>query len=95
MRRILNRKRTPGPIKKGECGIYWDSRSGPYYGYDGESDYAFFLFFPNHKVPISSLKRVYRLTRKEVELHIADYERGIRQIRAEKNCLERNLNLLY
>jgi len=91
--KLLNRKRDPGPIRKGKPGIYWDARSGPYYAYDGVSDYAVYIFDTDHKVPITSLKRVYRLTRKEVEVHIADHKKGIRQIRAQIRCLEKNLVL--
>ncbi len=96
---MLNKNHEPvKAIERGKSGIYWDSRGGQHYFYDGKSDYVTPMF-SDEKIPLispylkSRYSRIYKLTSREVAMHIAILRRGIPQIRAEIGWLEEHLSL--
>lgn len=101
MRLLSGGRRKPvKEIKKGEPGIYWNSIGGQYYAYDGKSDYAISML-RDEKMPIISIKfsdnyfkSIYKLTPKEVAMHIENMKRGISSIRAQIGWLEKHLSLV-
>ncbi len=100
MLRMLNKNHKPvKAIEKGKSGIYWSARGGQHYFYDGKSNYVTPMFSDetipiNHKyLKPSSYSRLYKLTPKEVDMHIAILRRGIPQIRYEIRWLEEHLSL--
>lgn len=100
MLRMINPNHKPvRAIEKGKPGIYWNSRGGQYYAYNGKSGYAMCMF-SDEKIPINSIKcsgnydRIYRLTPKEVAMHIEILERDIPSIRFQIGWLEKHLSLI-
>jgi len=84
-----------GPIQKGNPGIYWNSKSGPYYAYDGKSDYATPMWNPAEKIPISYLKKVHKLNSREVRRYIESCKNGIGSLRCQIRWMEKYLSSLY
>lgn len=101
MLRLLNKNHKPvEAIEKRKQGIYWNSCGGQLYAFNGKSDYVMPMF-SDEKIPLTSpyLKprygRLYRLTPKEVGMHIKILERGIPSIRFQIGWLEKNLSSMY